>query len=169
MDILYPDLVMQATGSSGQNRRGFMRPSWDEYFMDIAELVRTRSTCLRRKVGAVIVKDNRILTTGYNGAPPGAKHCEEVGCLRQTMGIPSGERQELCRALHGEQNAVIQAAKYGISIEGASIYTTTYPCVICAKILIGAGIKRIVYKEGYPDELSVKFLNESGIEVVHFE
>lgn len=137
--------------------------------MDIAELVRTRSTCLRRQVGAVIVKDNRILTTGYNGAPPGAKHCEEVGCLRQKMGVPSGERQELCRALHGEQNAVIQAAKYGIPIDGATIYTTTYPCVICAKILIGAGIKRIVYSEGYPDELSVKFLNESGIEVAYLE
>lgn len=145
-----------------------MRPSWDEYFMDIAELVRTRSTCLRRKVGAVVVRDNRILTTGYNGAPPGAKHCDEVGCLREKMGIPSGERHELCRALHGEQNAVIQAAKYGISIEGATIYTTTYPCVICTKILISSGIRKIVFKEGYPDELSAKFLDESGVEVYQY-
>lgn len=145
-----------------------LRPSWDEYFMGIAELVRTRSTCLRRKVGAVIVRDNRILTTGYNGAPPGAKHCEEVGCLRDQMGIPSGERHELCRALHGEQNAVIQAAKYGISIEGATIYTTTYPCVICTKILISSGIRKIVFNEGYPDELSAKFLSESGVEVCQY-
>lgn len=145
-----------------------MRPSWDEYFMGIAELVRTRSTCLRRKVGAVIVRDNRILTTGYNGAPPGVKHCEEVGCLREQMGVPSGERHELCRALHGEQNAVIQAAKYGISIQGATIYTTTYPCVICTKILISSGIRKIVFSEGYPDELSAKFLSESGIEVYQY-
>lgn len=145
-----------------------MRPSWDEYFMGIAELVRTRSTCLRRKVGAVIVLDNRILTTGYNGAPPGAKHCEEVGCLREQMGIPSGERHELCRALHGEQNAVIQAAKYGISINGATIYTTTYPCVICTKILISSGIRKIVFREGYPDESSAKFLNESKVEVYQY-
>jgi len=142
-----------------------MRPSWDEYFMKIAELVKERSTCLRRQVGALLVKDNRILTTGYNGAPPGAKHCEEIGCLRETLGIPSGERHELCRALHAEQNAVIQAAKYGISIEGSTIYTTTYPCVICAKIIIASGIKRIVYKGGYPDELSKAFLEQSGIDV----
>jgi dCMP deaminase len=109
-----------------------------------------------------------MLTTGYNGAPPGAAHCEEVGCLREAMHVPSGERHELCRALHGEQNAVIQAAKYGISIEGATIYTTTYPCVICTKILIASGIKRIVYKEGYPDELSAGFLSESGVVVNQF-
>lgn len=142
-----------------------MRPSWDEYFMGIADLVKERSTCLRRKVGAVIVLNNRILTTGYNGAPPGAAHCEDVGCLRESMGVPSGERHELYRALHAEQNAVIQAAKYGISIEGGTIYSSTYPCIICSKILIGSGIKRIVYKEGYPDELSEKFLNESDIVV----
>lgn len=131
--------------------------------MEIAELVKTRSTCMRRKVGAVIVKDNRILTTGYNGAPPGAKHCEEIGCLREIMNIPSGERHELCRALHAEQNAVIQAAKNGIPIDGSTVYTTTYPCVICAKILIASGIKRIVYRGGYPDELSKKFLSQSSI------
>jgi dCMP deaminase len=140
-----------------------MRPSWDEYFIGIAELVKERSTCMRRKVGAVIVKDNRILTTGYNGAPPGAKHCEEIGCLRELMSIPSGERHELCRALHAEQNAVIQAAKNGIAIEGSTIYTTTYPCVICTKILIASGIKRVVYRGGYPDELSGRFLTESGM------
>jgi len=145
-----------------------MRPTWDEYFINIADLVKERSTCLRRKVGAVIVLNNRILTTGYNGAPPGARHCEEVGCLREIMKIPSGERHELCRALHAEQNAVIQAAKHGISIDGATVYTTTYPCVICAKILIASGVKRIVYKSGYPDELSRKFLLESGIEMFEF-
>jgi dCMP deaminase len=142
-----------------------MRPSWDEYFMSIADLVKERSTCLRRKVGAVIVKDNRILTTGYNGAPPGTKHCEEIGCLRELMSIPSGQRHELCRALLGEQNAVIQAAKNGIPIEESTIYTTTYPCVICTKILIASGVKRIVYKNGYPDELSKKFLEQSDIVV----
>jgi dCMP deaminase len=141
----------------------FQRPSWDEYFIKIAEIVKERSTCLRRRVGAVIVKDNRILTTGYNGAPPGARHCDEIGCMRETMGIPSGERHELCRALHAEQNAVIQAAKYGIPIEGSTVYTTTYPCVICAKILIASGVERIVYDGGYPDELSKKFLADSGI------
>lgn len=142
-----------------------MRPSWDEYFIGIADLVKERSTCLRRKVGAVIVKDNGILTTGYNGAPPGFKHCDEIGCLREIMSIPSGERHELCRALHAEQNAVIQAAKNGIPIEGSTIYTTTYPCVICSKILIASGIKRIVYKGGYPDDLSQKFLEQSDIVV----
>lgn len=145
-----------------------MRPDWDEYFINIADLVKERSTCLRRKVGAVIVLNNRILTTGYNGAPPGAVHCEDIGCLREAMKIPSGERHELCRALHAEQNAVIQAAKHGISIEGATIYTTTYPCVICSKILIASGIKRIVYKGGYPDELSKRFLSESEIEIFEF-
>jgi dCMP deaminase len=160
---------MQVTDSLEQNNVKLIRPSWDEYFMEIAELVKKRSTCLRRKIGAVIVKDNRILTTGYNGAPPGAKHCDEVGCLREIMSIPSGERQELCRALHAEQNAVIQAAKYGIPIEGSTIYTTTYPCVICAKILIASNIKRIVYKGAYPDELSKTFLNDSTIIIDKYE
>ncbi|SKA75823.1 dCMP deaminase [Caloramator quimbayensis] len=142
-----------------------MRPSWDEYFMDIAQIVKKRSTCLRRQVGAVIVKDNRILTTGYNGVPPKMRHCEEIGCLRQKLNIPSGERHELCRALHAEQNAVIQAAKYGISVEGSTIYVTAQPCVICAKILIASGIKRIVFNGDYPDELSLSMLEESGIEI----
>lgn len=146
-----------------------MRASWDEYFMEIAEIVKTRSTCLRRQVGAVIVKDHRIITTGYNGAPAGLRHCTEIGCERQRLGVPSGERHELCRALHAEQNAIIQAAKLGVSTEGATIYITLQPCVICAKMLINAGIERIVHKGTYPDELSKKMLEEAGIEVVVME
>ncbi|HDI83297.1 MAG TPA: cytidine deaminase [candidate division WOR-3 bacterium] len=146
------------------------RPSWDEYFMEITELVAKRSTCLRRKVGAVVVKDKRILTTGYNGPPTGLKHCDELGgCLRDKLGIPSGERMELSRAVHAEQNAIIQAAKYGISIDGATIYVTNHPCFICAKMLINAGIKRIVYKEGYPDEFAKEILKEAGIKVEQFK
>ena len=144
-----------------------VRVSWDEYFMQIAEIVKTRSTCLRRQVGAVIVKDNRIITTGYNGAPSGLKHCTEIGgCERQRLNIPSGQRHELCRALHAEQNAIIQAAKIGVSTEGATIYITLQPCVICAKMLVNAGITRIVHKGEYPDELSRSILEEAGIEVV---
>ena len=121
-----------------------MRKSWDEYFMEIAEIVKTRSTCLRRQVGAVIVKDNRIITTGYNGAPSGLRHCTDIGgCERERLHIPSGQRHELCRALHAEQNAIIQAAKVGVSTEGATIYITLQPCVICAKMLVNAGITRI--------------------------
>jgi len=143
------------------------RPSWDEYFMQMAELTAQRSTCLRRHVGAVIVKDKHIIATGYNGAPKGLSHCGELGgCLRQKMGIPSGQRHELCRALHAEQNAIIQAATLGQSIEDASIYITHQPCVICAKMIINAGIKRIVVKEGYPDELSVEILSEAGLKIV---
>lgn len=145
-----------------------MRPNWDEYFMEIAELVKTRSTCLRRQVGAVIVKDNRILTTGYNGVPPKVEHCENAGCLREKLGVPSGQRHELCRALHAEQNAVIQAAKNGIPIDGSAIYITAQPCIICAKILIASGIQRIIFKGDYPDELSLEMLKESNIEVVRF-
>ncbi len=147
-----------------------MRVSWDEYFMQIAEIVKTRSTCLRRQVGAVIVKDNRMITTGYNGAPSGLKHCGELGgCERERLGIPSGERHELCRALHAEQNAIIQAAKLGISTEGATIYVTLQPCVICAKMLINAGIVRIVHKGEYPDKLARAMLEEAKIEIVMIE
>ena len=146
------------------------RPSWDEYFMKAAELAATRSTCLRRHVGAVIVKDRHIIATGYNGAPRGIKHCSERGgCLRQQMGIPSGQRHELCMALHAEQNAIIQAATTGSSVEGATIYVTHQPCVICAKMIINAGIKHIIVREGYPDELAVQLLEEAGIDVVQFE
>ena len=142
------------------------RPTWDEYFMQMAELTAKRSTCLRRQVGAVIVKDKHIVATGYNGAPRGIAHCEKGGCLRQKMGVPSGQRHELCRALHAEQNAIIQAATLGQSIEDATIYVTNQPCVICAKMIINAGIKRIVVKEGYPDELSVEILDEAGLKIV---
>jgi len=134
--------------------------------MSIARLVAGRSTCLRRKVGAVLVKDKRILATGYNGAPSGLAHCLDIGCLREKMEIPSGERHELCRAVHAEQNCLCQAAHYGIPVEGAVIYCTNFPCVICAKMLINAGIKKIYYAEGYPDELSQQMLNEAGVELI---
>lgn len=147
-----------------------MRASWDEYFMEIAEIVKTRSTCLRRQVGAVIVKDNRIITTGYNGAPSGTRHCTDIGtCQRIEMNIPSGERHELCRALHAEQNAIIQAANIGVSTDGGTLYVTLQPCVICAKMAINAGIKKIVYKGSYPDPLSLDMLHEAGVELVVME
>ena len=141
------------------------RPSWDEYFMDMAELARKRTTCLRRGVGAVIVKDNRVIATGYNGTPKGITHCSETGCLREKLGVPSGQRHELCRGLHAEQNAIIQAACTGASIDGATLYCTTQPCSICSKMIINAGIKRIVIKESYPDELAESMIKESGIQV----
>lgn len=141
------------------------RPSWDEYFMKLANEVATRTTCMRRAVGAVVVKDNRILATGYNGVPSGLRHCRETGCLRQELGIPSGQRNEICRGLHAEQNAIIQAAKYGPLINGAKIYVNTQPCVVCAKMLINAGIEEIIYQNPYPDELSMALLEESGIKV----
>ena len=137
------------------------RPSWDEYFMDIVNLIARRSTCLRRSVGAVLVKDKRILATGYNGAPSGLKHCSEVGCLRKD--IDSGERHELCRGLHAEQNAIIQAAIHGISISGATLYCTNHPCSICLKMLINAGIVEVVYQNDYNDELAMNMLKESTI------
>lgn len=140
------------------------RPSWDEYFMEVAEVTAKRSTCMRRQVGAVIVKDKHILATGYNGAPTGIKHCEDRGgCLRQKLNIPSGHRHELCMALHAEQNAIIQAATLGQSIQGGTIYVTNQPCIICAKMIINSGIERIVIKDGYPDELAVEILDEAGL------
>ncbi len=143
------------------------RPDWDSYFMKMAELVSTRSTCMRRQVGAVIVQDKHIVATGYNGAPRGIMHCDERGeCLRQKLGVPSGERHELCMALHAEQNAIIQAATSGQTIEGATIYITHQPCIICAKMIINSGIRRIVVKEGYPDQLSVDMLAEAGLKIV---
>ncbi len=144
------------------------RPSWDSYFMEITKLVAKRSTCLRRAVGAILVKDKRIMATGYNGVPRGLTHCDETGCLRSRLNIPSGERHEICRGLHAEQNAIIQAAVYGISIEGAMMYCTTQPCVICSKMLINAGIKTIKFEGDYPDELSVSLLEEAGIELIKF-
>ena len=145
------------------------RPSWDEYFMTLATQVATRTTCLRRAVGAVIVKDRRILATGYNGVPTGIRHCAEVGCLRQQLNVPSGEKHELCRGLHAEQNAIIQAAKYGIDINGSAIYITTQPCITCAKMCINAGIEEIIYANPYPDELSLGMLDEAGIPYRVFE
>ena len=146
------------------------RMSWDEYFMQMAELTAKRSTCLRRQVGAVIVKDRHIIATGYNGAPRGLKHCEEKGgCLRQQLGVPSGQRHELCRALHAEQNAIIQAATLGQSIEDGTIYVTHQPCVICAKMIINAGLKRIVVREAYPDEMATEILDEAGIRVIQLK
>jgi dCMP deaminase len=142
-----------------------IRPSWDEYFLDVAGLVARRSTCLRRNVGAILVKDKRILATGYNGAPAGLKHCLDIGCLRQKLNIPSGQRHELCRALHAEQNALIQASLYGISVKGSTLYATCQPCVICAKMLINAGIKEIVIVDGYPDKMAMDFLKQAKIKV----
>lgn len=133
--------------------------------MDIARLVASRSTCIRRHVGAVIVKDKNVLATGYNGTPMGISHCDRVGCLREKMGVPSGERHELCRGLHAEQNAIIQAAKHGINIAGGTLYCTNAPCVICAKMLINAGLEKIIYLEGYPDTLATEILRESAVEI----
>lgn len=141
------------------------RPSWEEYFMDIARLVARRSTCLRRQVGAVLVKDKNILATGYNGTPKGITHCSETGCLREQLKVPSGQRHELCRGLHAEQNAIIQAASHGTSISDATVYCTNMPCIICTKMLINAGIRQVVFLEGYPDDLSQAMLEEAGIEV----
>jgi len=145
------------------------RPSWSEYFMTITKMVAKRSTCLRRHVGAILVKDKRILATGYNGAPAGLRHCEEVGCLRKDSSVPSGQRHELCRGLHAEQNAIIQAAYHGIPIAGSTLYCTNKPCVICTKMIINAGIERVVYEEGYNDPLADQMLAEAGIEMVRFE
>lgn len=136
--------------------------------MSMAELVSQRSTCVRRKVGAVIVKDRHILSTGYNGSPKGTRHCEELGCIRDQMSIPSGTRHELCRGVHAEQNAVAQAAYFGVSVKDATIYTTTHPCSMCSKILINSGIKEIVYKTGYVDDLSNQLLSETNITVRKF-
>ncbi|MCD5397332.1 cytidine/deoxycytidylate deaminase family protein [candidate division NPL-UPA2 bacterium] len=142
------------------------RLSWDDYFLKVAELISQRSTCLRRKVGVVIVKDKRMISSGYNGAPTGLVHCEEIGCLRMKMKVPRGERHELCRGLHGEQNAIIQAALYGVSIRGATLYVTHQPCSVCAKMIINAGIQRIVIIKGYPDEMARIMLREAGIPLV---
>jgi dCMP deaminase len=144
---------------------GRERPSWDEYFMEIAKVAAKRSTCLRRQVGAVAVRDKQILATGYNGAPVGLAHCSEVGCVRAKLGIPSGERHELCRGLHAEQNLIIQAAVHGVAISGATVYCTFHPCVVCSKMLINAGIARIVFAGEYPDRLADEMLQEAGVEL----
>jgi dCMP deaminase len=141
------------------------RPSWHEYFMSIARVVASRSTCIRRKVGAVLVRDKRILTTGYNGPPSGLKHCEDVGCLREEKQVPSGERHELCRGIHAEMNALLQAAIHGVRVAGATLYCTNSPCALCSKMLINVGIQRIYIDEGYPDDLARQLLQEAGIAV----
>ena len=145
------------------------RPSWATYFMDIAMLVAKRSTCLRRAVGAVIVKNKRILATGYNGAPTGIKHCTDTGCLREKLNVPSGERHELCRGIHAEQNAIIQAAFHGVSIKGGMLFCTNLPCSICTKMIINAGINKIYYQSGYADFMSEELLKEAGVEVIKIE
>ena len=142
------------------------RPSWERYFMEIAELVSSRSTCLRRQVGAVLVRDKHIIATGYNGAPRAITHCMEAGCLREKLGIPSGERHEMCRGTHAEQNAIIQAALHGVSTAGSTLYCTHQPCILCAKMLINAGVERVVFQGNYPDGLAVELMNEAGIEMV---
>jgi len=145
------------------------RPSWDEYFLGIAKLVSKRSTCLRRKVGAVLVKDKRILATGYNGTPRGLPHCSETGCLRQQLKVPSGQRHELCRGLHAEQNALLQASLYGVSVKDSVLYCTIQPCIICTKMLINAGIKEVVIIKGYPDKMSMEFFDASGVPVRRYK
>ncbi len=147
------------------DREPLNRPSWDEYFLKIAHLVATRSTCLRRKVGAVVVKNKQILATGYNGAPTGITHCDKVGCLREELKVPSGQRHELCRALHAEQNAFLQAARHGVSLDGSTLYITIQPCSICAKMIINVGIKKIIMEGDYPDDFALDFLREAGIEM----
>lgn len=153
-----------------QENHGNARPSWDAYFMEICHVVAKRSTCLRRKVGALLVADRRILTTGYNGPPKGVAHCAEIGgCHRDRLGIASGQRQELCRALHAEQNAIIQAAVHGVKLDGVTCYCTNQPCVICAKMLINADVRRIVFAGPYPDQLALEMLREADVEIVQWE
>ncbi len=136
--------------------------------MDITRLVARRSTCMRRQVGAVMVKEKNILATGYNGTPSGITHCEVTGCLREQLKVPSGERHELCRGLHAEQNAIIQAARHGVNIADSVLYCTDSPCIICTKMLINAGIRKVIYLQGYADKLSMEMLEESGIEACVF-
>ncbi len=146
-----------------------VRPSWDEYFMSIASLVSKRSTCIRRRVGALIVKDKRILATGYNGTPIGITHCSDTGCRREKLNVPSGERHELCRGLHAEQNAIIQSALHGVSIKGSKMYCTNQPCSVCAKMIINAGIKEVRIADSYPDELAEEMFSEAGVKVIKID
>lgn len=152
-----------------ENKASRERPSWDAYFMQITATVATRSTCMRRQVGAIIVKDKRILSTGYNGAPAGIAHCAQRGCLRNKLNIPSGERHELCMGLHAEQNAIIQAALYGVGIENAIFYITHQPCILCAKMMVNARIQEVVFCGDYPDELAQQIFTEAGITLRRYE
>lgn len=155
----------KASSSKSTTKSDRQRPSIDEYFTKFADLAAARSTCIRRQVGAVLVRDKHILSTGYNGAPAGIEHCTPDSCLRLKSGVKPGERHELCRGVHAEQNAIIQCALHGVSSRGATLYVTDSPCTICAKMLINAGIKRVVVKRPYPDEDGVNMLTESGIQV----
>ncbi|HOY85555.1 MAG TPA: cytidine/deoxycytidylate deaminase family protein [Candidatus Syntrophosphaera sp.] len=145
------------------------RPSWQQYFMQMAVLASSRSTCLRRQVGAVLVKDNQILSTGYNGSPKGVRHCSETGCLRAQNNVPSGQQHELCRGLHAEQNAIIQAGLNGSSARGATLYCTHQPCSICAKMIINAEIRTVYIADTYPDVLAEQLLAEAGVELIHYD
>ncbi len=139
---------------------------WDHRFMEMAQLVSSWSSCFNdcKAIGAVIVRDKRVITTGYNGAPAGMKTCKERGeCLRRKLGIPSGTHAEICYAIHAEQNAIIQAAKLGVSIQDATLYCTHQPCSVCAKIIVNSGIRRVVYREGYPDDFALTFFRETGV------
>ena len=161
---------VQDTGTVWRYKTQYMtRPSWETYFMDICDKVATRSTCMRRHVGAVIVKDNRILATGYNGAPSGLVHCADIGCYRKKNNIPSGTMAEACRASHAEQNAIVQAARYGIPIDGSTLYCTNFPCSICTKLIINAGIVCIVYHDDYNDQLAKELLDEADIDVIQYD
>lgn len=145
------------------------RPDWNEYFMEMAELAARRATCLRRKVGAVLVKNKKVLATGYNGAPMDIEHCETTGCLREEMQVPSGERHEICRGVHAEQNLVAQAAIHGVKTENSTVYCTHQPCIICTKILINAGVKKIYFKNSYSDEFAENLLKQSNVEFIKYE
>lgn len=158
-------VIMEAKGGGGVNK-------WDDRFMEMAYLIASWASCYKenRKIGCVIVKNKRIMTTGYNGAPAGVRTCVERGeCLREKLGIPSGTKQEICYATHAEQNAIIQAARLGVSIDGATLYCTHQPCVICAKMIVNAGIARVVYNEGYPDDFAVEMLNEGGVKLEKYD
>jgi len=152
---------------SGEGSDPQTRPDWEDYFMEIARVVSTRSSCLRRRVGAVLVKNRQILATGYNGVPRGIRHCSERGCLRDELGIPSGEHHELCRGLHAEQNAIIQAAYHGVAINGAELYCTHQPCVLCAKMLVNAEVGAVYFQGAYPDALAMEVFEEAGTRLVH--
>ncbi len=162
-----PEIIDPAE-NEGKAPSKITRPSKDEYFMEMAALASTRSTCLRRKVGAVLVKEGHVLSTGYNGAPKGLVHCEVTGCIRDKMNVPSGERHELCRGVHAEQNAIIQAAYFGVSVDGAKMYITNHPCSVCAKMMLNAGIVEVIYKGDYNDELAVELLKEGNIKIWRF-
>jgi dCMP deaminase len=150
-------------------KREILRPSWDAYFVELVKVAATRSTCLRRSVGALLVRNNRVLATGYNGVPKGLPHCDKTGCLREKLKVPSGERHEICRGLHAEQNVIIQAALYGVPISGSTIYCTNKPCSICTKMIINAEIERIVYLEDYKDPLADELICQTDIRILQYK